>query len=98
MRSPPPHCGVRTAPVATTVALGITYASKHGAGRCWAYWLADSTAAGLACDNGCATIDTDADLRRVTNRFRIRIRIRHGCRERPPTEGAATTRTEARAA
>jgi len=56
-----------------TLPLGITYGSKHGTGRCWAYWLTDTTPPGLACDEGCAITDTDADLRRVTDRFRIRF-------------------------
>jgi len=56
-----------------TLPLGITYGSKHGTGRCWAYWLSDTTPPGLACDDGCAITDTDTDLRRVTDRFRIRV-------------------------
>jgi len=56
-----------------TLPLGITYGSKHGTGRCWAYWLTDTTPPGLACDEGAAITETDADLRRVTDRFRIRF-------------------------
>ena len=56
-----------------TLPLGITYASKHGTGRCWAYWLTDVAPPGLACDEGSAITETDADLRRVTDRFRIRV-------------------------
>jgi len=56
-----------------TLPLGITYGSKHGTGRCWAYWLTDTTPPGLACDDGAAITETDADLRRVTGRFRIRV-------------------------
>jgi len=56
-----------------TLPLGITYGIKHGTGRCWAYWLTDTGPPGLACDEGSAITDSDADLRRVAERFCIRV-------------------------
>lgn len=54
--------------------IGIAYASKHGTGRCWAYWLplADPSSP-LAADDGTSIAPDDEALRRVTDRFRIRV-------------------------
>jgi len=54
-----------------TTLLGLTYYSKHATGRCWAYWLTDAHPPGLACDEGSPI--TDTDLRRIADRFRIRV-------------------------
>lgn len=55
--------------------LGIAYYSKHATGRCWAYWTRGDTPPERlpSTDEGAAITDTDLDLRRVAERFRIRV-------------------------
>ena len=55
--------------------IGIAYHSKHGTGRCWAYWL-PAGAAGQhrpTSDDGSPILIDDEDLRTVARRFRIHI-------------------------
>lgn len=54
---------------------GVAYYSKHGTGRCWAYWLSGDHPSqhGPTSDGGSPILVSDDDLRRVAERFRVHV-------------------------